>query len=174
MMQFEPVYQRQSWLGNLPLLLLDDRFPQVGEIILEMRNDPANRTLIGIFQRMLQYYGEMTSARRAADTRYKSRSRSRNEDGRIAIAREVNAEDAARERDSDPFQQIAAELRERRGATCSCSIDSHWLARLADDDTNEAMVTILYECESCDHIGRYTVSRAEFEAVARMIAGLDD
>src|SRR5262249_18009338 len=112
---FNSLYQGQAWLGGLPLILLYDRFEFLREALLAMWTRPQDRGLQGTLLRLLQFYGEMTAKKRAADRQYKSQRHHANAAGgsaqvltldpdRDAITRSHPDEDSggARAQDLEP------------------------------------------------------------------------
>jgi hypothetical protein len=176
---FDLLYGCHCWLADIPLILLNPRFPQLREIIIEMLSDPGNRQLIGVLQRLLVYYGEMASARRQADRDYKRRSQHHNDDGRSAISLELQEEDRPASEDRGVvvggqrhFQEIVSELRERRRARCQCGHHRHWSARILESKTDERIVTIVDGCQQCGCHEEIPIPRSHFEAVAKWV--IDD
>ena len=127
---FDAIYQRRSWLGNLPLLLLHRQFPVIQEIAVEILNHPADERLPGVLLRMLQLHSEMVANKRASERRYKRNSQHRNSEGRIAVlgALDKNVV-AAGQRDELPLE-IAREICERRRLGCDCRTMVDWHAEL--------------------------------------------
>jgi hypothetical protein len=70
---FERTYLRQPFLGDLPLLMLHERFPAIDLILPEVCEEEDNSEAVAVMHRRLAYYGEMAPARRDADRLVQSR-----------------------------------------------------------------------------------------------------
>src|SRR5262249_8373243 len=70
---FERTYFNQTALGNLPLVLLYERFPFIKEIIWDFLHHPGDQQVVGILYRLLDWYGDMARNRRHVDKRIKER-----------------------------------------------------------------------------------------------------
>ena len=64
---FEMVYQKQSYLGNLPLLLLKERIPFLKAPMLALLNGQDDFDFAGTVHQLLNYYSEMADMRRGVD-----------------------------------------------------------------------------------------------------------
>ncbi len=64
---FEMVYQNQSYLGNLPLLLLNERIPFLKAPMLAWLNGQDDFDFVGTVHQLLYYYYEMADMRRGVD-----------------------------------------------------------------------------------------------------------
>src|SRR5262249_39577300 len=70
---FEQTYYNQTTLGNLPLVLLYERFPFIKEIIWDFLHHPGDQQVVCILYRLLVWYSDMAKNRRHADKRIKER-----------------------------------------------------------------------------------------------------
>ena len=165
---FEAVYYKQPYLGGLPLVLIRERFTFLREAILDLMDDPGDGERVGVLLRLLQYYEEMATQRRDADRGDKRRAHHRDAGGRIGRTVELDVDVAAKtERTPAPlFQQIADQLREERGITCSCGAAGSWHAELlggvADDPIRIGVV-----CPGCQQSLPLELSRAEFRRLGQ-------
>jgi hypothetical protein len=165
---FNAVYQNQAYLGDLPLLLLLERFDFLNQAVVETRAHPGDPKWIGALLRLLYFYGEMTSKRRQADQRYKRQHQYRNQKNKSAQVLEVDPDrDEAPKREANLFQQIAGELREQRKARCSCGSWQFWWAELPEGDDHLEKEEIIFEdtCSMCGASEEVTVSRQEFKEI---------
>lgn len=76
---FELLYHAQPQFGNLPLVMLKDRFPFLRPAMLRVWSNPTSKKATGILFRVITWFAEMLDNRRAADRQRKSR---RNSDGK--------------------------------------------------------------------------------------------
>jgi hypothetical protein len=67
------MYLKQPCFGQLPLVLLHERFPFLHSILTRVCEDPADREAVAILYRLLALYGEMATRRRATDRLMKAR-----------------------------------------------------------------------------------------------------
>jgi hypothetical protein len=166
---FDAMFLKQSYLGGLCLVLLHDRFDFLGDIIQEMERNPRDRRLIGVFQKMLQFYGEMAHKRRVADRDYKTRSKHRNRENRVSWTSALDPErdPAVPEPPSALLQEIAAELQEIRNITCRCGATQDLGATWVKEKTTGRVITLEFVCgsEDCNHRELVEVSREEFERI---------
>jgi hypothetical protein len=168
---FDPLYLRQSILGNLPLILLHERLGFLSEIVLDIFEKPQDKAPWGVVLRMLQYYGEMVSKKRAGDRRYKQQTPHRNIDNRSGAVFSLDeAQDQAAKSDRDLFQNIAAELRELRQAKCRCATSTRWRAETVEGQADDELQIKLREtCELCGHSEECSVSREQFAAIGKRL-----
>ena len=166
---FEAIYAKQDSLGGLPLVLLSDRFEWLREGVFGVWDSPADPAGAGALLRLLEYYGTMVRARRRGDASAKAAGQSRNRDGRPAAT--VGFDDARDTRPDrgDRFQEIAAELLERRGVSCACGATPSWHAALPEGGPGESHGPVLLEvtCAGCLAVQTQRFSRAEFRAAGR-------
>lgn len=155
---FDATFIRQPKLGNLSLLLLHDQFDLLREIVPEVWQKSNEPRLWGILLRLIRFHAEMVHNKRESERRYK------------AVQNSI-ASPAGHTAAYDEFVGIAAEFREVRDAHCSCGTLLHWHADLEETgiDANLEEVTWIDACEDCEHIETVTVTRLEFESVARRL-----
>lgn len=144
---FEHTYLPQPYLGDLPLVLLIERFGFLSGILAEMWEQLPNTSVAPVFHRLLDYYSLMAVRRREVDRLRKS--------GRPRPLVEAIYREAAK---GDVFQEMAAAIRELRGIGCRCG-RPEWRAELNGKPKN--MVTIAYACMNCDQTAETRVSRKE-------------
>lgn len=165
---FGSLYRKQPYLGGLPLVLLHDRFAFLREAILDVWADPLDAGRVGTLLRLLEYYGVMVGKRREADRRYKARSQHRNERGRVGRELELDPDrDAAPGPTADRFQEIAAVLRDTRGATCPCGTTHAWRATLADVGEAADPVVIEDGCGRCGYRETVEITRDQILQAGR-------
>ncbi len=163
---FDATYAWQDGFGGLPLVLLRDRFEWLREGVLGVRDSPADSAGAGALLRLLEYYGTMVRTRRRGDTSKKAAGKSRTNDGRPAAILVFDDTRAARPDRRDRFQELVAELLDRRGVSCPCGTTSGWHANLSDGGNRSpngpVLVDIYYE--GCDHSLTLEFSEAEFRS----------
>ena len=164
--QFDAVYSRQKYLGGLPLVLLRDRFDFLKEAILDVWDEPNDHERTGVLLRMLDYYGQMARNKRESDRAAKSTSRYREETGRSGTTVSIDEQRDHLSKPDDPFQTLAAVLRECRRAKCQCPGTHGWSARIVGDDVNAEQVEIEDGCRVCGHVELVTYARETIAAVA--------
>lgn len=64
---FEMAYQKQSYLADLPLLLLSERIPFLKAPMLAVLNGQNDFEFAGTVHQLLYYYSQMSDSRRGAD-----------------------------------------------------------------------------------------------------------
>jgi len=167
---FEAVYDKQPYLGGLPLILLRDQFPFLRGAILNLWDDPGDGDRVGVLLRLMQYCGEMVSLRRGVDRAYKRRAHHRDVKGRVGRTHKLEANLTTQsERTPDlRFQEIVNQLRDERVITCSCGAASSWDAKLLGDTVTDP-ISIEVECPGCEQSLTLEVSRAEFARIGRPI-----
>lgn len=162
---FDRIYNRQAFLGNLPLILLQDRFDFLRECLLAILANPGEIRWEGTLLRLLQYYGEMTATKRLGDRRYKQQSQHRNSDNRSAGTWTLRNDESAPEVAVDLFQQVAEYLREERQAACRCETTLRWRAKLDDGETTPAEIVLADFCERCGHTEPVRLTRLRFQEI---------
>lgn len=70
---FEQMLCPQPCFGNLPLVLLVERFPFLHSVLWEIWENPGEPEPIAVLHRLLAYYAEMASTRRNIDRRVQQR-----------------------------------------------------------------------------------------------------
>jgi hypothetical protein len=70
---FGQMHLPQPYLGNLPAALLSDRLPFLGGALWEVWESAGAPGPVAVLHRLLDYYAEMASARRATDRRVQQR-----------------------------------------------------------------------------------------------------
>jgi hypothetical protein len=96
--RFDVEYLKQPQFGNVPILMLRDRFEFCRPGIIDILNDPNDQHTVAEFQLVLAYLAEMVEKRRKGNRLYKQH---RNEKGRpvycspIGDGRELNCRDAS-------------------------------------------------------------------------------
>src|SRR5262249_14233001 len=149
-------------LGGLPLILLHDRFDFVREAILDIWEQPRNRRRVGGLLRLLHYYAAMASKKRGGGRPYKRQRPHPHDRNRSAVMLPLDPERDVIEAEPDHFQEIAAALREKRGASCRCGTTRNWRARLVEEETTTRLIVLDDGCGACGVTERVTVPVQQF------------
>lgn len=173
---FDGLYRRQAYLGGLPLILLQDRFDFLRECLLAL---PATTDGIrqgkGVLLRLLQFYAEMTAARRQADRDTKKRRQHRGGGDRAVRARFSGKEASVLDGEDGLFEQVADSLRGRRGARCRCGTTLQWRARLNVEETSADPIVLDDGCAACGYTEPVRLSRRRFREIADgLLCGHDE
>jgi hypothetical protein len=188
---FEQMHLEQFHFGNLPLVLLVERFRLVKDVLWEIWQGPCDPGPVAVLHRLLSYYAEMASARRATDRTVKQRRPGKQQPGHrtpltvpleaLVPAEDEDAtaggeeEDTANEENLDEpeapedaavselFAQVAELVRERCGVTCRC-VAPQWVDRVTRHD--ETMVTLTHGCSGCDFTIETTLPLEELRRLA--------
>jgi hypothetical protein len=116
--RFARMHLKQPCFGQLPLVLFHERFPFLRSILTTACEDPADREAVTILYRLLHYYGEMATKRRATDRLMKARKDARGHgyQGECSLNAEFDPQDskgegaeAASETGEDPPGSEGAE-----------------------------------------------------------------
>jgi len=81
---FAPLYQGSPSYGNLPLVLLHERFDFLQEAFLFSWSRSHDDFSMAVVHRMMFYFSQLVGNRRASDRRYKQRANVRNARGQLA------------------------------------------------------------------------------------------
>ncbi|MBI3406797.1 MAG: hypothetical protein HY040_00380 [Planctomycetes bacterium] len=155
-LHFEHVHLRQSYLGNLPLVLLVERFSFLQGLLWEFWDKLPNLDLVPVLHRLLDYYVDLAVRRREADRRIKS-------------ARPMMFHDELYEPQvqNDLFQEIAAEIREIGKVDCGCPRPD-WVAELKGKPGPK--IRIIHRCMGCcESEFESILTREEFADLGRSI-----
>lgn len=162
---FEAIYFARPWLGGLSVVMLRDRFPFLREIVLALFADPTNLQVAGSLLRMLEFYGDMSEKRRAADVRAKAGAGHRLVDaGNWQDLHELGESDSTSH--SVEFERLVATYRDQIAASCDCRSTSHWTPRVDPTTVDKETILINDGCETCGFAIQYSISRAEFKSLA--------
>jgi hypothetical protein len=168
---FEALYQKQRFLGGLPLILLRDRFEFLQEVILENLQDPEDQRRSGILLRLLHYYGAMVSKKREGDRQYKKQHQYHSASNRGAPVWSSGPEKPAVETPDDLFQKIASHLRKERKAACRCKRTIRWRAKVVEEETTLAKVVLEDPCQDCGHTEPVCLTRQRFREIGERLLG---
>src|SRR5262249_12132542 len=109
---FEQTYFNQTTLGNLPLVLLYERFPFIKEIIWDYLHHPGDQEVVGILYRLLHWYADMARSIRYADKRIKERRPKNRWEGErtpVTVPFQENVIAAESDEDENPSEAASAE-----------------------------------------------------------------
>jgi hypothetical protein len=164
---FGALYFKSPHLGGLPLVLLRDRFGFLREAILDVFDAPGEPGPLGVLLRLLQFYEEMASERRAVDRGLKRREIHNRATGRVARIEVLDEEksDEPAPGSGGLFLRIAVRLCSDRGVRCGCRNTGSWTAGLLQHGAGRNMLPIDVECEVCGHSESLRVGREKFEEI---------
>lgn len=167
---FSALYERHPCLGDMPLILLHEHLPFAREAMRELTSNPTDLQRAGVFLRALQFHGEMVRKKRESEREYKRQAQHRNR--RNASAVRLSLDRAAEIRaaaDTPLFQEIAAELRERRAARCRCGTTTSWYAEVDRAKTTDSRVVIVDCCSDCGHREEHRTTVEEIRRIWRSL-----
>lgn len=153
---FEQFYERQAYLANFPLVLLQDRLRFLQPALFEIWAEPLEENPIRVFHRLLAYYADMVDKRRSADRRIKQQSGGMThsmtgiEDSasKAATQRRASTNELA-----DLLNGIVIAAIRKRGISCKggCE-DIQAMPRAQDNLLSDpsAVITVDVGCEQCD------------------------
>ena len=149
---FEQMHLPQPHFGNLPLVLLVERFPLIKETVWSLFQNPGDENTVGILHRLLDWYADLARSRRKADRKIKDRRPANLVEGDKSpltvpfseelVAREEDevqepSDDAPTENDgtgetgvtasggvSSLFEDIAERLCASRQVRCNCGLQN--------------------------------------------------
>ena len=125
--RFDLVYRCQPWLGNIPLIVLHQRFGYLEEFLRELHQCPMSPAHPGILLRLLDWYGQSVSSRRMIDREQKRRSVHRNTHGRPSALVSLPGDSKRTVTTSnDRFHQVAELLRQDQRISCQCQELGQW------------------------------------------------
>jgi hypothetical protein len=162
---FALLYQSQPWLGGLTLLMLNAHFALLSPAITELLKNPRSTESRGTLIRMLLFYGEMASHRRAADRDAKKRGLARNTAGRPAKHSGRGIEALAGRPELSLAKEIVRYLCEVRGIDCECHAGGRWFLVNADRFSSDRRVDV--ECERCQAKAVIMLTAADIEMLHR-------
>jgi hypothetical protein len=165
---FEHIYLANPAFGDIPLLLLYDRFDFLREALLAVWDHPGDKRAMAIVHSMMDYYSTLISKRREGYRRYKQRAEHRNRGGRVA-REETLSEDPVDARESGElnlFKEIAIRLAKERGFDCDFD-HVEWEAKRSSESNDPVEFYVC--CIARKFEEPFTVSRMEFEATGRKI-----
>jgi hypothetical protein len=170
---FESLYCKQPYLGGLPLVLLHGRFEFLREFFLETWGHRDAEQQTGVLLRLLDYYRQMTNARREGDRSYKSRSNARNAAGkpaRIDALTAASEAEAANDENCDEWAEITEYLRKDRNIVCpGCRNNERWVATYSNGALNGHVVALQFGCKKCNQTVEVRVTRTEFKNIAEVL-----
>ncbi|MEX0702929.1 MAG: hypothetical protein WD069_12610 [Planctomycetales bacterium] len=117
---FKAFFWKRDELGGLPLAMLFEQFDVIKPAIVEILNEPEDRSNWGILLRVLWTQAEIVRKKREVERTYKERRTLKRAPGNVES---VAARHGAGNRSLDPgadLENLAHELREAREASCRC------------------------------------------------------
>jgi hypothetical protein len=161
---FDALYSGQTYLGGLPLVLVQGRFDFLAEALQAVWVNPHDGQAVGALLRMLAYYGEMANKRRAADANAKRRGHAR--DGNENVAGEVPLDPERDQREleePDEIERMAAAIAAIKGVQCPCGADAKWQFWVAEGLDPSRPFPVRLECRTCGVNQSVICTTAEFQ-----------
>lgn len=173
---FEQMYVAHSNFSDMPLVLFQERFDFIKEIVLQIWERPDDVELVPVFHRMLAYFADIIEKRREGDRRYKKRRQARDQEGQTAIEMPFVEEPTCRASAGvEQFKDIALEVARRHGFRVDLD-GADWSAVLEtedeQEDPQEVAFRLLCPDRGIDEVFR--VPRLEVKIVARKIQAEKD
>jgi hypothetical protein len=166
---FQQMHLQQPHFGDLPLVLLVERFPFLKAVIWEIWQDPADSEAIGTLHRLLDYYRQMTTCRREADRTVKKVRHSPNKHGKAPSHQPCDARihdgvGTERSAQEDPaLLAVKAEIFDRirimKNISCRCH-HPEWSHHV---ETECAGSAVMYTCIRCGSSGKAELSPEDKE-----------
>ena len=142
-------------------------FEVIKQAILDVWSNPGNRKLVASLRRLIWYYAEIVANRRAGDRQYKQRSFERNENDRPTIDVPLSGGEPVRPNDElKEFKETAIRIARAMGYPCEFT-DLEWDARVVTFSSKIVVFDIT--CHACRFDEMLSVSRKEFEAIAKKV-----
>jgi hypothetical protein len=165
---FARMHFKQPYLGDLPLALLVERADLLLAAVWPIWEKPDDPERIAVLHRLLDFYGEMATRRRAIDRIMKARQDGARQTSNYTIECEFDPEhdQAVREPVPELFVDIAEEVRRRRGIVCDCAVPA-WQDRLASVEGDQ--IVIDHGCERCGYTKTSRTPEAEFKALGMAV-----
>jgi hypothetical protein len=179
--RFEQMYLKQPHFGQMPFVLLNERFSLLDYAHWDIAEEPNNRSAIATFHRLLAYYGEMVPDRRKSDRTIKGRNVARDTHG-YAGECELNPEIDQEDRpvaqsgtdpeamwsndlsppSAEPLAKVGDLARQRSKIRCACA-DPTWDCRVFGETDQTA--TLMHRCDQCGFTAPTEISIEEFRRV---------
>lgn len=152
---FRQMHLPQPYFGNLPLLLVIERFGFIQNVLWEIWQNLPSTELVSVLYRLLDYYALMATKRREVDRARKGPK-----------VRSLDESIHSQQQESSAFREIAEHLREREKIACKCP-SSDWQYSLKK--RSESSVTIVFQCTVCDVRKEKKFTVDDFKQVATLL-----
>jgi hypothetical protein len=166
---FQQMYLQQPHFGDLPLVLLVERFPFLKAVIWEIWQDPADPEAIGTLHRLLDFYRAMATCRREADRTTKKVQPSPNKQGKTPLLLSYDAQihDEGGTGQSTPADAVLLaeeaefydHIRIMKNISCPCD-HPEWSHHV---ETDSAGFAVAYTCSQCGTSGKAELSPEDME-----------
>ncbi|PHS04715.1 MAG: hypothetical protein COA78_16190 [Blastopirellula sp.] len=156
---FSALYLNQEDFGNLPLSMFTHRFPDLKNVILQIQNEPTNRSHFRTLITMMYLLSELTKKRQEVDRVYKERFNVNTWTIEGWDPVDSHLENQSSEKDYNrldslvnynSFDSLVKSLREQRKAKCECQSTDKWIWKVANESDDQSAV-IKELCEKCRH-----------------------
>jgi hypothetical protein len=163
LVRFRALYRSRPELGNLPLIMLADRFDLVRECVVDVFQEPADPRRIGVLLKALWIVAEMTRIRRAADREYKRAGNLRSPTGKrakVAPLSESEAVDDASDREIRRDRTVV--LARKLGFDCECPDADHYDLRV-HPPAKDARFEVTITCGRCERTSSLELTHVALE-----------
>ena len=162
---FGQLYLANSNFAGLPLLLLRNRYDDLQAAVLNIWNNPGDRSAVPVLHRVMTYYSEILGNRRKADKEYKREALAKNVYGQVAHSTPIDIATIAEpaKRHEGLLLEIAKTLARERGVECEFG---EWEAT-AKQIQNKIRVELRRAEPS--FVMTITIPLAEFEKIAKIV-----
>jgi hypothetical protein len=157
---FAQMHLPQPYFGNLPLVLLVERFGFMKDVLWEMWGDLPDQRRVAVLHRLLDYYAQMAAKRREVDRALKG-----------PRFRRLRENLQARPERANLIHEVTEHLRELQGITCECRAPD-WHAFL--DREGGGSVTLVFQCSCCNMRKARTYTKEYLENEVTRLMGLSD
>ena len=137
---FELTYFKQPNFGNLPLILLRDRFGFLHEAVQDLLQMPRDRNAIAVIHRLLAYYMETLHERQRDDKEYQQVRAQKNKAGRTAGLMPLRNDETSI-RTFARFKEIAKYIALKRSCVPEKFFAGDWEAELESSGENEIQIS---------------------------------
>lgn len=182
---FDVIYRRNPYLGELPMILLHEQFPELQRAVLAIMENPRAAESWGRFVRAIQTHATMSARRREADKLRKRSNKSvkqlngwQREDDDCPKSLVTSGGLAALESQPEShcaseFDEIVTVLLKRHGKQCKCTEEPDWEAKLKKGQKSNSEIKLTAVCRRCARRAALSVPREQFEQVAREVVSLE-
>ena len=162
---FGQLYLANSNFAGLPLILLRNRYDDLQAAVLNVWNNPGDRSAVPVLHRVMTYYSEVLGNRRTADKEYKREALAKNVYGEVADSTSIDIATIAEpaKRHGGLLLEIGKILARERGIECEFG---EWEAT-AKQIKNKIRVELRRAEPSFEMT--ITIPLADFEKIAKIV-----
>ena len=173
---FEQMHLNQPYLGNLPIVLMYERFSFTKEVLWDIWANPSDQHNIGVLHRLLDWFSDMARKRRQIDRSVKQRQPATDVEGaktrftvplpEMTVEPESDEEKGFAGTNSDEsavmqlLDNAAQVICEQRKIKCQCGRNA-WRHQVVS--SSDAAVILKHTCNSCPFETTSRVTIEEFK-----------